>query len=95
MTSKVSAEYFAGLSKPFASQIVQSADGSSYSSGTPVPLLLAAALVVALVAGLAVQQAVYQLAAASHRAPHKATSSSPVPDGRGAVPQPGLARVQW
>ncbi len=64
MTSTVASAYFAGLTKAYASQVVHPAKGSAYFSGTPVPLLLGAALVVALVAGLAVQQAVYHLGVA-------------------------------
>ena len=93
MTSTISAEYFAGLANRYTTQIVHSAEGSAQSSGTPVPLLLAAALVVAVVAGIAVQQAVYHLTVATQRTSGSQQSSGAVPEGERAVSPPAVAPV--
>ena len=93
MTSTISAEYFAGLANRYTTQIVHSAEGSAQSSDTPVPLLLAAALVVAVIAGIAVQQAVYHLTVATQRTSGSQQSSGAVPEGERAVSPPVVAPV--
>lgn len=76
-------EYLAGLSKPYRTEVVRNAQGSSYESSTPPLLLAGLALVVALAAGLAIQQALYHLLVAVRRGPrHDA--------GAGVPPEPAL-----
>ena len=60
-TTTLASKYLAGLSKPYRTELVHSAQGSAFSSGTSPTTLLVIALVVALVAGVAIQQAVYHL----------------------------------
>ncbi len=57
----VSRIYLAGLSKPYQTQAVSTAEGAAYLSSTSPTTLAAAGVVVGLVAGLAVQQAIYHL----------------------------------
>lgn len=60
-TTGLATAYFAGLSKPYRTEVVHAAQGSAYSSSTSPVLLFLLAVVVALIAGLAVQQAIYHL----------------------------------
>jgi len=98
----LASEYLAGLAQPYRTQIVDSAEGTAYTSSTSTGLLVVAAVVVALVAGLAVQQAAYHLARAIRRAlptpmavPLPSPSPGPKPEGPKDAHHSELARVQW
>lgn len=91
--TSLSAQYWAGLSKPYSTRVVGSSRGTAVASGTSQVILIGAAVAVALVAGLAVQQAIYHLGVAVRQgrasaepdpAPRKAAPDEPVP----AAPAP-------
>jgi len=60
-TTTLASKYLAGLSRSYRTELVHTAQGSAFSSGTSPTTLLLLAVVVALVAGVAIQQAVYHL----------------------------------
>jgi len=66
-TTTLASGYLAGLSKPYRTDVVHSAQGSGYFSGTSPAVLFLLGIIVALIAGLASQQAVYHLMTALHR----------------------------
>lgn len=78
-TTTLASKYLAGLSKPYRTELVHSAAGSAFSSGTSPTTLLVLAVVVALVAGVAIQQAVYHLLVAMRRS--KRRREPDIPDG--------------
>lgn len=102
-TTTISSDYLTTLSRPFRTSQVHEAQGTAVASGTPVPLLLAASVLVALVAGLAAQQAAYQLAIALPRvAAGRRQSGGPAPRrkdpagvGEVAVTQREVNWSQW
>ena len=91
-TTAVSSEYLGGLSRPFRTETVHTAQGTAYSSGTSPVLLIAATVVVALVAGLAVQQAVYHLLVAL---PAPALRRRPAVAGDPDEVAPSATRWNW
>ena len=66
-TTTLASKYLAGLSKPYRTELVHTAEGSAFSSGTSPTTLLVLAVIVALVAGVAIQQAVYHLLVAMRK----------------------------
>ncbi|GAA1850633.1 hypothetical protein ACFFOM_04230 [Microlunatus capsulatus] len=95
-TTTLASEYLAGLSRPYRTAVVHTADGSAYASGTSPLVLVGAAVVVALVGGLAVQQALYHLLVAV-RGPGAAVrrrGAAATAVGDGTDPDPGDAAAR-
>ncbi len=85
-TTTVASKYLAGLAKPYRTELVHSAEGSAFSSGTSPTTLLLLAVVVALVAGVAIQQGVYHLLVAMRKS-RRRNASRVTPDDLGSVGQ--------
>ncbi len=85
-TTTVASQYLAGLSRSYRTELVHTAQGSAFSSGTSPTTLLLLAVVVALVAGVAIQQAVYHLLVAMRNSKRRNREPA-VPDGLGGAEQ--------
>jgi len=85
-TTTLASKYLAGLSRSYRTELVHTAQGSAFSSGTSPTTLLLLAVVVALVAGVAIQQAVYHLLVAMRNSKRRNREPA-VPDDVGGAEQ--------